>query len=114
MVLTMSKLNIQDLSTFEELSIEEVNQFGGTQVVVGQNENIESALRRLMKKQADAVLSAAIETIMEAVSENDKVTLVGFGSFEIRIAPNTFNTHGAIDTGNSAAGTGFFLGGCGW
>ncbi|MDJ0576392.1 MAG: HU family DNA-binding protein [Xenococcaceae cyanobacterium MO_234.B1] len=36
------------------------------------------------KKQADAVLSAAIETIMEAVSEGDKVTLVGFGSFEPR------------------------------
>ncbi len=36
------------------------------------------------KKQADAVISAAIETIMEAVSEGDKVTLVGFGSFESR------------------------------
>ncbi len=36
------------------------------------------------KKQADAVLSAAIETIMEAVAEDDKVTLVGFGSFERR------------------------------
>ncbi|MGK7953225.1 MAG: HU family DNA-binding protein [Xenococcaceae cyanobacterium] len=36
------------------------------------------------KKQADAVLSAAIETIMDAVAENDKVTLVGFGSFERR------------------------------
>ncbi|MGV2827047.1 HU family DNA-binding protein [Myxosarcina sp. GI1(2024)] len=36
------------------------------------------------KKQADAVLTAAIETIMEAVSEGDKVTLVGFGSFERR------------------------------
>ena len=36
------------------------------------------------KKQADAVLSAAIETIMEAVSSGDKVTLVGFGSFESR------------------------------
>ena len=36
------------------------------------------------KKQADAVLSAAVETIMEAVSEGDKVTLVGFGSFERR------------------------------
>ena len=30
------------------------------------------------------MLSAAIETIMEAVSEGDKVTLVGFGSFERR------------------------------
>ena len=36
------------------------------------------------KKQADAVLTAALETIMEAVSNNDKVTLVGFGSFESR------------------------------
>lgn len=36
------------------------------------------------KKQADAVLSAALEVIMQAVSEGDKVTLVGFGSFESR------------------------------
>lgn len=36
------------------------------------------------KKQADALLSAAIESIMEAVSQGDKVTLVGFGSFEPR------------------------------
>ena len=36
------------------------------------------------KKQADAVITAAIESIMEAVSEGDKVTLVGFGSFESR------------------------------
>ncbi|ARI83242.1 MAG: HU family DNA-binding protein [Microcystis sp. M54BS1] len=36
------------------------------------------------KKQADAVLTAAIETIIDAVSEGDKVTLVGFGSFEAR------------------------------
>jgi DNA-binding protein HU-beta len=36
------------------------------------------------KKEADAVLSAAIDTIVEAVSSGDKVTLVGFGSFEKR------------------------------
>jgi len=36
------------------------------------------------KKQADAVLTAAIDSIMEAVSEGKKVTLVGFGSFERR------------------------------
>lgn len=36
------------------------------------------------KKQADAVITAAIETIMAAVSAGDKVTLVGFGSFESR------------------------------
>lgn len=36
------------------------------------------------KKQADAVLTAALDAIMEAVSEGKKVTLVGFGSFEPR------------------------------
>lgn len=36
------------------------------------------------KKQADAVITATVEAIMEAVSEGDKVTLVGFGSFEAR------------------------------
>jgi len=36
------------------------------------------------KKQADSVLTAALETIMEAVAEGEKVTLVGFGSFERR------------------------------
>jgi DNA-binding protein HU-beta len=36
------------------------------------------------KKQADAVLTAALESIMEAVAKGDKVTLVGFGSFEPR------------------------------
>lgn len=36
------------------------------------------------KKQADLVLSAALDSIVEAVSEGEKVTLVGFGSFECR------------------------------
>lgn len=36
------------------------------------------------KKQADAVLTATLETIVESVSEGSKVTLVGFGSFEAR------------------------------
>ncbi|MBN3875214.1 HU family DNA-binding protein [Nostoc sp. JL23] len=36
------------------------------------------------KKQADAVLTAALEAIIEAVADGDKVTLVGFGSFERR------------------------------
>jgi DNA-binding protein HU-beta len=40
------------------------------------------------KKQADAVLTAALETIIEAVSSGDKVTLVGFGSFESREGRN--------------------------
>jgi len=36
------------------------------------------------KKQADMVISAAIDAIMETVSGGEKVTLVGFGSFESR------------------------------
>ena len=36
------------------------------------------------KKQADMVLSAALDIIIDSVSDGDKVTLVGFGSFEPR------------------------------
>jgi DNA-binding protein HU-beta len=39
------------------------------------------------KKEAEAVLSAAIDTIVEAVASGDKVTVVGFGSFEKRDRP---------------------------
>ncbi|MCG8368491.1 MAG: HU family DNA-binding protein [Pseudanabaenales cyanobacterium] len=38
----------------------------------------------ISKKQSDAVLTATLESIVEAVSHGDKVTLVGFGSFEPR------------------------------
>nr|WP_244913296.1 HU family DNA-binding protein [Phormidesmis priestleyi] len=36
------------------------------------------------KKDADTVLTAIIESIVEAVSSGDKVSLIGFGSFEPR------------------------------
>ncbi|MCS6814268.1 MAG: HU family DNA-binding protein [Cyanobacteria bacterium] len=36
------------------------------------------------KKEADAVLTAMLEAIMETVASGGKVTLVGFGSFEAR------------------------------
>ena len=38
----------------------------------------------ITKKEADAILSAAIETIVDAVSSSEKVALVGFGSFEAK------------------------------
>lgn len=38
----------------------------------------------LTKKQTDATVTAAIDTIIETVSSGEKVTLVGFGSFEVR------------------------------
>jgi DNA-binding protein HU-beta len=36
------------------------------------------------KKEADSVISAALEVIVAAVAKEEKVTLVGFGSFEGR------------------------------
>ncbi len=38
----------------------------------------------ITKKDADAVLSAILEVIQDAVSSGDKVSLVGFGTFEVR------------------------------
>ena len=38
----------------------------------------------LTKKEADKFLSAYIETVTEALQEDDKVALVGFGTFEVR------------------------------
>ena len=36
------------------------------------------------KRDADSVVSATIDTIMTAVANGEKVTIVGFGSFEPR------------------------------
>lgn len=36
------------------------------------------------QKQAESVLNATLETIVETVASGDKVVLVGFGSFESR------------------------------
>lgn len=36
------------------------------------------------KKDADTVLTAALDAITEAVAQGEKVTLVGFGTFESR------------------------------
>ena len=37
------------------------------------------------KKDAEKVLNAFIETVQETVKANDKVQLVGFGTFESRV-----------------------------
>lgn len=36
------------------------------------------------KKQADSILTAALDVIVETVASGDKVTLVGFGTIEAR------------------------------
>jgi DNA-binding protein HU-beta len=43
-----------------------------------------AAKAEVSKRDADAIVTAAIEAIMEAVASGEKVTLVGFGSFEPR------------------------------
>ena len=43
-----------------------------------------STKANVTKKDADTILNATLETIVEAVTSGDKVTLVGFGSFEKR------------------------------
>ena len=39
---------------------------------------------KVSKKEANEVLAATLETIEKAVKKGDKVTLVGFGTFERR------------------------------
>lgn len=38
----------------------------------------------LTKKQANAAVSAVFETVMNSVAEGNKVTIIGFGTFEPR------------------------------
>ena len=39
---------------------------------------------QLTQKKADEIISTTLESIMKALSKGDKVTLVGFGTFEPR------------------------------
>ncbi|MBD2531822.1 HU family DNA-binding protein [Nostoc flagelliforme FACHB-838] len=43
-----------------------------------------AAKANITKKQADEVISAFLEVVTEAVAKGEKITLVGFGSFERR------------------------------
>jgi DNA-binding protein HU-beta len=43
-----------------------------------------AAKASITKKDADTILTAVLESIQEAVSMGEKVTLVGFGTFEVR------------------------------
>lgn len=43
-----------------------------------------AAKAEVSKRDADAIVSATVEAIMEAVASGNKVSLVGFGSFEPR------------------------------
>lgn len=38
----------------------------------------------LTKKETELVLTAVLETIVDVIASGEKITLVGFGSFELR------------------------------
>jgi DNA-binding protein HU-beta len=43
-----------------------------------------AAKANVTKKQADEIISAFLSVVIEAVANGEKITLVGFGSFERR------------------------------
>lgn len=46
--------------------------------------NAIAAKTGLSKKDADAALAATVEAVTEALKAGDKVSLIGFGTFEVR------------------------------
>lgn len=46
--------------------------------------NAVAAKTEVSKKDAEAVIAAALDAITAALQEGDKVQLVGFGSFEVK------------------------------
>ncbi len=46
--------------------------------------NAVAASAEVSKKDAEAVVSATLEAITDALKKGDKVQLVGFGSFEVK------------------------------
>ncbi len=46
--------------------------------------NVVAAEAELTKKQADAAVNAALDAIIAALKEGDKVQLIGFGTFEVK------------------------------
>ena len=46
--------------------------------------NVVSAETKVAKKDVDAVVSATVKAITEALKDGDKVALIGFGTFEVK------------------------------
>ncbi|NEU84064.1 HU family DNA-binding protein [Nostoc sp. UIC 10630] len=46
--------------------------------------DVVAAKTNITKKQADEIISAFLSVVIEAVANGEKITLVGFGSFERR------------------------------
>jgi DNA-binding protein HU-beta len=76
----------REFQPFYKISPRMVMFFTKSGDVMNKGELVDAVAEKasVTKKQVDVVLSAALEAIVEAVSSGDKVTLVGFGSFESR------------------------------
>ena len=46
--------------------------------------NVVNAETKIAKKDVDAVVTAAIKAITDALKQGDKVALIGFGTFEVK------------------------------
>lgn len=46
--------------------------------------NVVAAETNLAKKDVDAVISATLKAVTDAMKEGDKVALIGFGTFEVK------------------------------
>ena len=46
--------------------------------------NVVTDATGIAKKDVDAVVNATIEAITEALKEGDKVSIIGFGNFEVK------------------------------
>ena len=46
--------------------------------------NVVTDATGIAKKDVDAVVNATIEAITEAIKEGDKVSIIGFGNFEVK------------------------------
>ena len=47
--------------------------------------NVVAAEAELTKKDVEAVVNAAVSAITKALADGDKVQLIGFGTFEVKI-----------------------------
>ena len=45
----------------------------------------------ISKKDADTAVNAVIDTIVETLAKDEKVQLVGFGTFEVRLRQSEFS-----------------------
>jgi len=72
--------------TYSGLVLQILSKFSKARTFMNKAELIDMVAEKadVSKKDADVVLTAVIESIMESVAKGDKVSLVGFGSFEPR------------------------------